>query len=102
MKNLSPAEVHNLLAAGKICLIDVREDGEYADERIAGAVLCPLSSFDPKHLPDAGSKPVVFHCAGGVRSVRAVDACLRAGLPHNAHMAGGLSAWKAAGLPTLR
>lgn len=102
MKNLSPAEVHDLLAAGKIALVDVRENGEHEGERIAGAILCPLSSFDPAKLPDTGGKPVVFHCAGGVRSARAVDACQHAGLPHDAHMAGGLSAWKAAGLPTIK
>lgn len=102
MRNLSPAEIHDMLARGEIALIDVRERGEYDAERIAGAVLFPLSTFDPSKLPDTKGKTVVFHCAGGVRSARAVSACQQAGLPHDAHMAGGLAAWKAMGLPTIR
>lgn len=102
MKNLSPQEVHKMLKEGSIALIDVREKDEHTSERIHGAVLCPLSSFDPHKLPDCGDKPVVFHCAGGVRSAKAVSKCLSAGLPHGAHLAGGLSAWKSAGLPTMK
>jgi rhodanese-related sulfurtransferase len=33
-----------MLHAGKILLIDVREPSEYASERIAGAVLYPVST----------------------------------------------------------
>ena len=41
-----PEEVRDLLAEGKILLIDVREPMEYAAERIPGALLYPLSTFD--------------------------------------------------------
>ena len=102
MKNLTPQEVHQMHKDGSIVLIDVREKDEHTGERIQGAILCPLSSFDPHKLPDCGGKTVVFHCAGGVRSAKAVSKCLSAGLPHNAHLAGGLSAWKSTGLPTVK
>jgi rhodanese-related sulfurtransferase len=36
----------------------------------------------------------------GQRSVIASQIAQAAGLPHDAHLAGGLKAWKAAGLPT--
>lgn len=102
MKNLTPQEVQEMLKDGRIALIDVREKDEHECERIQGAILCPLSSFDPHKLPDCGDKAVVFHCAGGVRSAKAVSQCLSAGLSHSAHMAGGLNAWKSAGLPTAK
>jgi rhodanese-related sulfurtransferase len=102
MKNYAPQEVKALLDEGKIALIDVREPDEYAAERIAGSIPFPLSAFDPAKLPNTNGKVVVFHCAGGVRSARAVDACQKAGLAHDAHLAGGLSAWKSAGLPTVK
>ena len=101
--NLTPQEIQSLLAAGKITLIDVREPSEYANERIHGALLYPLSTFDPADLPAASvTKPLVFHCGAGARSARAVAACEAAGLPHNQHMQGGMGAWKAAGLPYLK
>lgn len=102
LKNLSPQDVAADLKAGKILLVDVREQNEFDAERIAGAVLVPLSKFDPKTLPDSGGKPIVFQCAGGVRSAKAVAACEAIGLPHDKHLAGGIAAWKAAGLPVTK
>lgn len=103
LKNLTPQDVKALLDAGKITLVDVREPNEYANERIHGALLCPLSTFDVNDLPESSaSRPLVFHCGAGVRSAKAVAACEAAGLPHNHHMQGGMGAWKAAGLPYLK
>ncbi len=98
-QNLSPAELHALLRANRIVLVDVREPAEYAAERIDGAVLHPLSGFDPARLPPG---QVVFHCGSGKRSLTAIRHCAAAGLPHAAHLHGGIAAWKQAGLPTRR
>ena len=100
-KDLSPHQVKAALDAHKILLIDVREPDEFAAEKIAGAVNVPLSTFDPATLPDAGSKTIVLQCAGGKRSAMAVDQCRKAGRAVETHLAGGLMAWKAAGLPTV-
>jgi len=60
----------------------------------------PLSGFDPKDIPDPGGKQVVFACRSGKRSQTASLAAQVAGLPYDKHLAGGILAWKAAGLPT--
>jgi rhodanese-related sulfurtransferase len=96
-----PGEVEALLEQGRVLLVDVREPMEYAAERIAGALLYPLSTFDPAHLPPDGPRAVVFHCAAGGRSLTAARMRQAAGQPA-AHMAGGISEWKAQGLPTVR
>jgi rhodanese-related sulfurtransferase len=98
---LAPAEVAQLLQAGKILLIDVREPAEYAAERIAGALLYPLSTFDAAALPSDGARRVVFHCGVGKRSLAAAEKRLASGETHATHMDGGLNAWKAAGLPVI-
>ena len=100
-KDLTPAQVKAALDAREILLIDVREPAEFAVEQIAGAVNVPLSTFDPKVLPDAGGRTIVLQCAGGKRSAMAVDQCRKAGQVIETHLAGGLMAWKAAGLPTV-
>jgi rhodanese-related sulfurtransferase len=102
LRELTPAQVHAHLAAGKAILVDVREAEEHAAERISGAYLAPLSTFDPKLLPRVGDKQIILHCAGGKRSATAVERCLAAGVPVDTHLAGGLIAWKAAGLATDR
>jgi rhodanese-related sulfurtransferase len=94
-------QVHDWLANGEILLVDVREANEYAFERIPGAVLYPLSTFDPTALPTEGRR-LVLHCASGMRSLRAAQALHAAGHHQLAHLAGGIQAWKAAGLPVIR
>ncbi len=97
VRNLSPAELAHMMRDGTAVLVDVREAGEFAAEHIAGALLHPLSTFDPAKLP-AG--PVVFQCGSGKRSLTAIARAAEAGRPYHAHLAGGLAAWKQAGLPT--
>jgi rhodanese-related sulfurtransferase len=98
MENLTPEEIADLLARDAILLIDVREPHEHEAECIVGAVLVPLSSFDPAALPDPEGRRIVFHCALGGRSAKAMAIAAAAGLPVLGHMAGGIQAWKSAGL----
>jgi rhodanese-related sulfurtransferase len=98
--DLAPEEVAKGMAEGRYLLVDVREPNEVAVEAYPGAALVPLSSFDPQDIPDPGGKQVVFACRSGKRSVTASLAAQAAGLPYDNHLAGGLLAWKAAGLPT--
>ena len=97
----SPKQIHDAIARGEIVLVDVREPGEYAAERIHGALLFPLSTFDPAALPHDKGQPIVLHCGSGKRSATAFAQCRRAAVPVRAHMGGGILAWKAAGLPTV-
>lgn len=94
-------QVNEALKRGDIILIDVREPAEYAAECIHGAMLFPLSTFDPKALPDAIGKALVFQCGSGKRSETAYDKAVKAGVAIRSHVAGGIGAWKAAGLPTM-
>lgn len=100
--DLDPRDVQALLDAGRILLIDVREPMEYAAERIHGALLYPLSTFDAAALPPDDPREVVFHCGSGKRSHSAAQKRLTAGAAQARHMAGGIGAWRAAGLPTIR
>jgi rhodanese-related sulfurtransferase len=98
--DLYPEEVAKGITEGKMLLVDVREPNETEVERYPEAVYMPMSEFDPHALPHPGSKQVVFACRSGNRSVTASLAAQTAGLPYNAHLAGGIKGWKEAGLPT--
>jgi rhodanese-related sulfurtransferase len=100
IRDLTPEEVAEGLAANQIVLVDVREPNETALERIPGSLLAPLSTFDPTELPDPAGRTVVFSCRSGNRSVKAAEMAQAAGLPYDAHLAGGIIAWKAAGFAT--
>ncbi|MGD0026899.1 MAG: rhodanese-like domain-containing protein, partial [Xanthobacteraceae bacterium] len=73
---------------------------ETALERFPGAVLVPLSAFDPAMIPELAGREVVFACRSGRRSVTASLAAQEQGFAYDSHLAGGILAWKAAGLPT--
>jgi rhodanese-related sulfurtransferase len=98
--DLTPEEVSRGMTEGRYLLVDVREPNEVAAEAYPGAVVVPLSSFDPKTIPDPGARQVVFACRSGKRSVTASLAAQAAGLGYDKHLAGGMLAWKAARLPT--
>lgn len=98
LTNMTPTDVTEAVDAGAV-LIDVREPNEFASERIAGAHNFPLSQFDPAALPGG---TLVLYCAGGVRSVRAAEACDTMGVAVAGHLAGGIRAWMMAGLPVER
>jgi rhodanese-related sulfurtransferase len=100
VRDLTPEEVARGITEGRMLLVDVREPNETAVERYPDAVIVPLSNFDLAAIPDPGEKQVVFACRSGNRSVTASLIAQNAGLPYNAHLAGGLKAWKEAGLPT--
>ena len=98
IRNLGAAEVAEQVKQGAV-LIDVREPAEFDAERIAGAQLFPLSTFDPNQLPK--DVPLIFQCGTGKRSALALSRAQAVGMPHDAHLAGGIQAWKAAGLSTV-
>lgn len=100
VQDLTPQEVAAGIAEGRYLLVDVREPNEVAAEAYPDAVVVPLSTFDPAQIPDLQGKTVVFACRSGKRSVTASLAAQAAGKPYDSHLAGGMLAWKAAGLPS--
>ncbi|MEM1200785.1 MAG: rhodanese family protein [Pseudomonadota bacterium] len=80
-------------------LIDIREADEHAREHIPGARLVPLSSFNASDFASEQGKVGVFHCQSGARTEEATARILRAGFDEVYHLQGGLTGWKAAGLP---
>lgn len=100
-RDLAPKDVFESLKKGEIVLIDVREPAEFAFERIHGALLHPISTFEPKAIPTDGARRIVFQCGSGKRSRMALDRFMAETGADAAHMAGGIGAWKNSGLPRI-
>lgn len=101
-KEIAPAELNAMLQADSVLLVDVREPDEFAAGHIPGAINLPLSGFSPEAVPHPGDKTVVLQCAGGKRSGMALEKCGQAQSTIDTHLAGGIGAWKAAGLPVVQ
>ena len=99
--DLTPEEVARGLAEGHILLVDVREPNEIEVERYPDAVVRAAvgSSIRPRSpIRRAGrwcSPAAPATARSPLRSRRRTP-----GLPYDAHLAGGIKAWKELGLPT--
>ncbi len=84
-------------------LLDVRSPAEFASGHIAGAVNVPVTSLS--RMLDALAIPadslVVAICLSAHRSPPAVRLLRRAGVDAR-QLAGGMIAWRLAGLPVVR
>jgi rhodanese-related sulfurtransferase len=101
IRELDAQTARTWLDEGDSILIDVREPAEHARERIEGATLAPLSTFDPANLDLKGKRRVIVHCAAGLRSSRAAEQLAASGIAEVGHLKGGLPAWKQAGFTTI-
>ena len=96
IEEITVAELQALGA--DICLVDVREDDEWADAHVAHAVHVPLGTV-PERLDAFTGSPTYVLCKVGGRSMRACEFAAERG-HHVVNVAGGMSAWLAAGFET--
>ena len=81
--------------------VDVREDGEYAVDRAAGARHIGRGVLErdiETVIPDRAAE-IVLYCGGGYRSALAADNLQRMGYTNVWSMGGGMRAWREAGYP---
>ncbi len=99
------AEAHRLATENpSIRFLDVRTPGEFESDHIRGAYNVPLDALGERaaELSSSLSDPVMLVCQSGQRAGQA-DAMLRQAGMANLHvLEGGVNAWLAAGLPTVR
>jgi hydroxyacylglutathione hydrolase len=97
---LSPQTAADRMAApNPPLLIDIRTPRERADKSIDGSMHRPLNTLR-NGLPDvARDRAIIVHCAGGYRSSMAASLLQRDGFTNVSELAGGITAWEAAGLP---
>lgn len=88
------------LEDGSVDLIDVREEPEFAQARIPGSRLIPLSSFDPAAVDLPADRKVVFHCKSGVRCGHAADRMIDYGEDRQLYrLRDGIIGWHRSGHP---
>ena len=88
-------------AATRPLIVDVREPDEFAQERIAGVALVPISQFVARFEELPKDRPLLMICAAGSRSSSATMYLLQAGWTDVRNITGGMNAWRAAGLPIV-
>ncbi|WP_418316981.1 MBL fold metallo-hydrolase [Piscinibacter sakaiensis] len=87
------------LQAGKVEVLDMRDDMEWEEKHIPGAMHTFVGYLEeqPPKLPK--DTPIVVHCSVGHRSALACSILKRQGFSRIHNMLGGLTAWENLDLP---
>lgn len=99
---IDPRDAHALADTDGL-LIDVREAGETAGGMAEHARPVPRGYLEMRigDLATGTDQPLLLMCGSGTRSLLAADDLRRLGYDDVRSVAGGFSAWKAAGLPVV-
>jgi rhodanese-related sulfurtransferase len=99
VETVTPSELAELVHTTDIDLVDVRDEREWLSGHVPGSRAVPLDTLrsDPDAFLDR-TKPVVFICARGVRSLTAAKLAERLGYAKIYNLDGGTQAWTKAGL----
>lgn len=112
IREISAADLNDRPDAAHV-LIDVREPGEFAAGHLPGAINLPrgVLEFQIDAHPAMActtnetlahkSRPLVVYCLSGGRAALAADSLQQLGFDRVQSLAGGITAWREAGLPIV-
>ncbi|MBL0216816.1 MAG: rhodanese-like domain-containing protein [Myxococcales bacterium] len=102
VETVTSSELAELISMTDVDLVDVRDEREWLSGHVPGSRNVPLETL--RADPDAylaRTKPIVFICARGVRSLTAAKLAERLGFASIYNLDGGSSAWAKAGRPLV-
>jgi phage shock protein E len=98
---ISPQDTAAKLESSEAVVVDVRDKDEWDEGHIPGAIHLSRGTIEldiEEKVPDPNAM-IICHCGGGGRGALASESLQKMGYKNVRNMAGGLKAWKAAGLP---
>jgi rhodanese-related sulfurtransferase len=98
-KNITVAELQNLLQNNPPRLVDVRTDAEVARGKIPQGDVLPLHLIPLRLTELDKNATTVFYCQMGGRSAQAAAFAAANGFVDVYNLQGGITAWAHAGLP---
>ena len=101
---VSLLQATQLINQGKTLILDVRAAAEYAAGHLRDARNIPQKELSKRlaELDKFKTKSVIVVCANGVQSSKATAQLKSAGFNDVYSLDGGLAAWQAQGLPTVK
>ena len=101
ISEVDASRAKDLIEEGEPVVVDVREQAEWDEGHIPGAIHIPrghLESRIERAAPDP-SRPVLLYCSGGSRSAFAAKTLGELGYDDVVSLAGGFTDWKRNGFP---
>jgi rhodanese-related sulfurtransferase len=105
IKETNVADLKRRMDAGeKFLLVDTREDHEWANGHLPGAIHMGRGVIERDielKVPDTQTK-IILYCGGGFRSALVAENLQKMGYHHVESMDGGWRGWLEAGLPIAK
>lgn len=99
-RSINVSEAADRFAQGAY-LLDVREQIEWEEAHVEGAVLIPMGELSTRLDELPTDEDILIICRSGNRSAQARDLIRQAGFERVTSISGGINAWMAAGLPVV-
>ena len=101
--SVEPDVAFRMVSDGAATLVDVRTPEEAAKKRVPGALAFPRDTLelDIERAELGMDAPLLIVCQSGTRAMYAARGLRAGGYSSVAVVAGGMSAWETAGLPTI-
>ena len=99
---ISAQDAHEQAKRGEAVLLDVREEAEFRQGHAQSAKHLSKGVIEveiEEQVPDP-NQVIIAYCGGGSRSALVADNLQKMGYTNVRSLAGGMRAWKEAGLPT--
>lgn len=102
LKSISPADLHQLMQAEPITVVDVNAPERWLETHVPGAKNLDPVNFKAKDLPVDKADTVVFYCSNllGSRGPKAASRARKLGFSNAMVMSAGIKGWVGANLPT--
>ena len=100
-KTVSPNEATMLINREEAIVLDVRETSEFSTGHLPEARNIPAGKLKDRlsEVEKFQERPLIVCCGSGVRSASACGELKKAGFTKLFNLAGGIDAWKTAGMP---
>ena len=101
---LTVHEAVRLMNDSDVVLLDVRDDNEYSSGHIRDSIHIPVSSLQKRinELEKYKNKKILAYCRSGNRSNTACRTLNKKGFENISNLAGGITSWTSADLPTSK
>jgi len=98
---ISAADARAWTSSGEAILIDVREESDWQEGHAEGAqhLSRGIIELEIEEQVTDSAQPIICYCGGGSRSALVAESLKKMGYSNVRSLAGGMKAWKDAGLP---
>ena len=102
LKSISPANLHDLMRAESVAVVDVNARASWLEARVPGAKNLDPANFGSNDLPADKSATVVFYCSNLLcrKGPKAASRARKLGHGNAMVMSAGIKGWLGARLPT--